>query len=172
MECQECHIRPAALHFTKIVNGDKVEYHLCEQCAKEKGHVMSASSSFTIHDLLSGLLNFDQPLGGKQEKKVSVLECPKCGLTYSQFAKSGKFGCDECYYTFDEKLDPVFRRVHSGNTLHKGKVPKRAGKDLNQKKQISALKEEMKKHIENEEFEQAADVRDEIRALENRRDKE
>lgn len=171
MECQECHTRPAALHFTKIVNEDKIEYHLCERCAKEKGHVMSASSSFTIHDLLSGLLNFDQPLSGKQEQKVTVMKCPTCGLTYSEFTKSGKFGCDDCYYTFDEKLDPVFRRVHSGNTDHKGKIPKRAGEDLNKKKHISTLKEQMQKHIANEEFEKAAEVRDEIRTLEKRGDK-
>lgn len=168
MECQECHMRPATLHFTKIINGDKVEYHLCEQCAMEKGHMMAASNTFTIHDLLSGLLNFDQALGSTQEKKVKVLECPKCGLTYSQFKDTGKFGCEECYRTFNEKLDPVFRRVHSGNTSHKGKIPKRAGQDLNEKKRVAQLKEELQRFIQEEEFEKAAEIRDEIRALENR----
>lgn len=31
MMCQECGQRPATLHFTKIVNGDKTEFHLCER---------------------------------------------------------------------------------------------------------------------------------------------
>lgn len=37
MLCQECNKRPATLHFTKIVNGEKTEFHICETCAKEKG---------------------------------------------------------------------------------------------------------------------------------------
>ena len=37
MVCQECNQRPATLHFTKIVNGEKEEFHLCEKCAQEKG---------------------------------------------------------------------------------------------------------------------------------------
>ena len=37
MICQECNKRPATLHFTKIINGEKEQFQLCEQCAQEKG---------------------------------------------------------------------------------------------------------------------------------------
>ena len=37
MLCQECGKKPATLHFTKIVNGEKTEFHICESCASEKG---------------------------------------------------------------------------------------------------------------------------------------
>ncbi|TCP24132.1 protein arginine kinase activator [Scopulibacillus darangshiensis] len=172
MECQECHLRPATLHFTKIVNGDKMEYHLCDQCAKEKGDVMAGSGSFSIHHLLSGLLNFEQHVGENHHHNHSVLKCPKCGLTYPEFVEIGKFGCDECYKAFHDKLDPVFRKVHSGNTMHTGKIPKRAGKNMNMKRKVSTLKETLQKLIEDEEFEKAAEIRDEIRALENGRNDE
>lgn len=169
MECQECHLRPAALHFTKIINGEKMVYHLCDECAKEKGGAMIESNGFSIHNLLSGLLNFEQLVEEKHYQDHSELQCPKCGLTYSEFVEVGKFGCDECYKTFNEKLDPVFRKVHSGNTVHKGKIPKRMGQDVKARRQVKTLKETLQKLIGDEEFEKAAEVRDEIRALENRR---
>ncbi|WEG12701.1 UvrB/UvrC motif-containing protein [Pullulanibacillus sp. KACC 23026] len=175
MECQECHIRPATLHFTRVINGEKQEFHLCEQCAKEKGDLsdmMVGSGAFSIHNLLSGLLNFDQPMSesNSHASKHEELQCEKCGLRYREFTKIGKFGCDECYQAFESKLDPILRKVHSGNTVHLGKIPKRTGKSIGVKRRIAELKDQLKQLIIEEEFEKAASVRDEIRALENRGD--
>ncbi|MFC7394814.1 UvrB/UvrC motif-containing protein [Scopulibacillus cellulosilyticus] len=171
MECQECHLRPATLHFTKIVNGQKIEYHLCDQCAKEKGDFMAESNGFSIHDLLSGLLNFEQPLEETMNQHHGALQCPTCGLTYPEFIKIGKFGCEDCYKTFNNKLDPVFRKIHGGNTIHKGKIPKRVGKDISVKRRLKDLKDHLQRLVEKEEFEKAAEVRDEIRSLEDRGDR-
>lgn len=170
MECQECHMRPATLHFTKIINNQKAEIHICEHCAKEKGDFHPGSNSFSIHNLLSGLLGFEELLGQSAESpfQENDLECPECGMKYSQFVKKGKFGCARCYETFQAKLDPIFRRVHGGNTIHKGKIPKRIGSDIQARREIDELKQKLQRHIENEEFEQAAQVRDQIRALENK----
>lgn len=171
MECQECHERPATIHFTKIINGKKNEYHLCEHCAQEKGEEVAGYSGFSIHNLLAGLLNFEQqPLDSPNTTNRTSLQCPKCGLTYNKFTQIGKFGCDECYKTFDEKLNPILRKVHSGNTTHIGKIPKRVGSGIQAKRQLKSLKDQLQKLIENEEFEEAAKVRDEIRDLENGRD--
>ncbi|WP_085504849.1 UvrB/UvrC motif-containing protein [Thalassobacillus devorans] len=175
MECQECHQRPATVHLTKVINGDKTEIHVCEQCAKEKGY---GETSFSLNDLLSGLFNFDHatsissgtaPASTQLAKQV---QCPKCGLTYKEFARIGKFGCAECYKTFDEKLNPIFRRVHSGNTQHNGKIPKRAGGNLHLRKEIEQKKHELHQLIDREEFEEAAKVRDQIRKLEKQLDDE
>ena len=170
MECQECHMRPATLHFTKIINGQKAEVHICEHCAKEKGDFHPGSNSFSIHNLLSGLLGFEEPMGEASESpfQVSELQCSKCGMTYSQFAKKGKFGCAHCYKTFEAKLDPIFRRVHGGNTTHTGKIPKRIGGNIHTRRQLEQLKKKLQQHIEREEFEQAAEVRDRIRLLERK----
>ena len=61
MECQECGKRPATLQFTQYVNGEKMEVRLCEVCSQEKREkfMMNNTSSFSIHQLLSGLLNFN-----------------------------------------------------------------------------------------------------------------
>ncbi|WP_102349353.1 UvrB/UvrC motif-containing protein [Bacillus sp. Marseille-P3661] len=169
MECQECHQNPASLHFTKIINGKKTETHLCEQCAREKGE-MIAGGEFSINSLLSGLLNIDYPttLAGanKNFESLQALQCSNCGLTFQQFSKIGRFGCSNCYREFQSKIDPILRRVHGGNTSHAGKIPKRIGGSLHIAKEISTLKEALQKSIQNEEFENAAQLRDKIRSLE------
>ncbi|GIP41531.1 protein-arginine kinase activator protein [Paenibacillus sp. J31TS4] len=167
MNCQECGKRPASLHFTKIVNGEKAEFHLCETCAKEKGELIPGTpNGFSIHNLLSGLMNFD-PSTSSMAKQAQSLRCEECGLTYSQFSKLGRFGCSSCYKYFGDKLDSLLKRVH-GNTTHVGKVPKRSGGIIKYKREIDQLKLELARKIEQEEFEQAAKIRDEIRGMEKR----
>lgn len=168
MVCQECGKRPATLHFTKIVNGEKTEFHFCETCAREKGELIpGASNGFSIHSLLSGLLDLD-PAGKGQvsgSKAPEVLRCEECGMTYSQFSKLGRFGCSSCYKYFSDRLDPLFKRVH-GNTAHVGKIPRRSGGRIQMKRQIEELKKELQYRIVQEEFEAAAEIRDRIRELE------
>jgi protein arginine kinase activator len=165
MLCQECGKRPSTLHFTKIVNGEKTEFHLCESCAREKGEFISGTSNgFSIHNLLSGLLDFP-PSGSVSGAKSGTVRCDNCGLTYAQFSKLGRFGCSSCYKHFGESLDPLFKRVH-GNTVHVGKVPKRTGGLIRHRREIEKLKQELAYRIEREEFEHAAKIRDRIRELE------
>lgn len=167
MLCQECGKRPATLHFTKIVNGEKTEFHICEACAREKGEMIPGTpNGFSIHNLLSGLLDFDPASTGPSAKQTAQ-RCEQCGLTYAQFSKLGRFGCSECYRYFGERLDPVFKRVH-GNTIHVGKVPKRTGGLIKYKREVERLKKELALRIEREEFEQAAKLRDEIKELEKK----
>lgn len=170
MECQECHQRTATLHYTQVINGNKTEVHICEQCAKEKGYISYDEDNYSLHNLLSGLFNFESsPLTENQSttyepKKKFV--CDQCGMSYDEFKRVGKFGCAECYKTFDERLNPIFRRVHSGNTKHEGKVPKRIGGNIHLRKQLDLRKNDLQVLIEKEEFEEAAKVRDQIRSLE------
>ncbi|WP_110925974.1 UvrB/UvrC motif-containing protein [Bacillus massiliglaciei] len=173
MICQECNQNPATLHFTKIVNGEKTEVHICERCAQEKGEQMidTGGQGFSINNLLSGLLNIEpafQQAKASAFAKKEELRCPHCGLSYKEFTHIGKFGCSECYKTFNAQLNPILKRVHGGNTAHIGKIPKRMGGAIYLRKQITDLKAALKVHIENEEFEKAAELRDKIRALEKR----
>ncbi|WP_174615370.1 UvrB/UvrC motif-containing protein [Virgibacillus ihumii] len=173
MECQECHNRTATLHFTQVINGNKTEVHVCEKCAQEKGYMTYPDDEYSLHNLLAGLFNFDAPSMESPQntpyKQKEDLQCSQCGMTFTEFKQVGKFGCAECYHAFSDRLDPIFRRVHSGNTRHNGKVPQRKGGDLYTKKQIEAHKEELQRLIKDEAFEEAAKVRDRIRELENQK---
>lgn len=171
--CQECKKRPATLHFAKIINGEKTEVHLCEYCAHDKGEMIMfpGSTNFSIHNLLSGLLNFEMPIADAQHNAFSnqeVLQCDRCHMTYQQFAKVGRFGCSHCYKAFQEQLTPLLKRLHSGNHAHAGKIPKRIGGTIHLHKQLSQLKQKLHEHIVKEEFEKAAEIRDEIREIEKR----
>lgn len=168
MQCQECGKRPATLHFTKIVNGEKTEFHICEACAREKGEMIPGTSGgFSIHNLLSGLMDFHPGWQGQTStaKAPENVRCEECGMTYSQFSKIGRFGCSSCYKYFNDRLDPLFKRVH-GNTVHVGKVPKRAGAHIEAKRKLDDLRRELQQRIIQEEFEEAAALRDKIRELE------
>ncbi len=89
-------------------------------------------------------------------------------MTYQQFIKIGRFGCAHCYETFREQLAPILKRLHTGNIEHGGKLPKRIGGSLHIKKQVQKLKAELQSLITDEEFEQAAKIRDQIRSLEKK----
>lgn len=169
MICQECGKRPATLHFTKIINGEKTEFHICESCAREKGEgIPGAPNSFSIHSLLSGLLDFESTGGPNfANQQQQTIRCEECGLTYTQFSKIGRFGCSACYQQFADKLDPLLKRVH-GSTVHMGKIPKRSGGQIQCKREIEQLRRDLQMQIEQEEFESAARLRDRIRELERK----
>lgn len=168
MQCQECQKRPATFHFSQVINGKKSEVHVCEVCAMEKGY-MTYPEETSLHNLLSGLFNFDSTSlnshQGTPFQKATELTCSRCSMTFSEFKRVGKFGCAECYQSFSAHLDPIFKRVHSGNIKHYGKIPKRKGSHLHIKRQIEEHKQKLQQLIENEEFEKAALVRDKIKEL-------
>ncbi|MFS0865319.1 UvrB/UvrC motif-containing protein [Fredinandcohnia sp. 179-A 10B2 NHS] len=172
MICQDCNKRPATLHFTKIVNGEKTEVHLCEHCAQEKSEMFmfSGTSGFSIDNLLAGLLHIEPLKGTKTNafQQNEILQCENCKMTFPQFAKVGRFGCSNCYSTFEKQLTPILKRLHSGNTSHTGKIPKRIGGTFHIRKEIEQLKQKLKEYISQEEFEKAAETRDQVRALEKR----
>ncbi|KON85841.1 hypothetical protein AF332_02715 [Sporosarcina globispora] len=171
MICQECNQRPATLHFTKVVNGEKAESHLCEKCAQEKGEMFMLGSGpgFSINNLLAGLLNIQPAFQESAQdpfQQEKVLQCEQCSLTFQQFIKVGRFGCASCYETFKEQLNPILRRLHSGNSSHSGKIPARIGGTIHLRRNMDELKNNLKDMIAKEEFERAAELRDEIRKLE------
>src|SRR5699024_2302703 len=129
MECNECHERPATLHFTKYMDGQMTEIHVCENCAKKHGYTAHQDEAYSLHDLLTGLfhmINTNVQVGNEhffRQKKSYA--CPTWNLSFEQFQKSGKFGYADCDVTFKPRLDAILKRVHSRNTKHIGKIPSR-----------------------------------------------
>ncbi|ADL08839.1 UvrB/UvrC motif-containing protein [Thermosediminibacter oceani] len=168
MKCDECKKRPATVHITKIVNGEKTFMHLCEQCAREK-NIFSVSFDFegeplSIQKFLS---SFFEPMMSEFREKSHPLSCDRCGLTFPRFTQIGRFGCSSCYGAFKGQLDPMLRRLH-GKTYHVGKVPRRTGGRTRIKNEIERLKRELQEAVNAEEYERAAQLRDKIRELEQK----
>lgn len=164
MLCELCKQAQATVHLTEIVNDQMTELHLCEACANQKG--AQVESQFGLADLLSGLADFGK---SPELEEVSTKSCATCGMTYDDFRKLGRLGCSECYVTFKRSLGSLLKRIH-GSPLHVGKSPVRGTKPK-LKTELSALKHKLEEAIQQEEFEQAARLRDQIRRLEQEQTK-
>lgn len=170
MLCEECRKRQATYHVTKVVNGEKTEMHLCEVCARDKGDLGISLEAPTIHQLLAGLLSFGAQAPGATDGATRAGRdpvCAGCGLTYAEFARSGKLGCSRCYDEFENQLDPLVRRIH-GAVEHTGKSPARKASRFRTRRRLEELRAELQRAIQQERFEQAAALRDQIRELERK----
>ncbi|HXT13545.1 MAG TPA: UvrB/UvrC motif-containing protein [Candidatus Angelobacter sp.] len=158
MLCCICKEREATVHYTKI-DGDKVQkVDLCEECSKTKG--VNDPVGFELADLLLGL-------GAAKEMEQSSgaeLKCPRCGFTQADFKKAGRLGCPECYKTFAEGLESLLKTMHKG-TRHIGKVPEALRQTRELADRLKTLQKKLNKAVEDENFEQAASLRDEIKQM-------
>jgi protein arginine kinase activator len=154
MKCQSCGVREATTHLKQNINGQLSEQHLCARCA------MDADAGFSLPDVFQSLFGvFPQNLPSAQERR----RCPKCGLSFAEIAQLGKVGCADCYRTFYEQLAPTIQRIH-GRILHTEEPPALAEETRGEK--ITKRKAELQEQIQAQNFERAAELRDEIRALE------
>ncbi|ACX53029.1 UvrB/UvrC protein [Ammonifex degensii KC4] len=163
MLCERCHKRPATVHYTEIVNNQKKELHLCEECAREMGAGSLFPPQFPFHSLLSGLFF---PVEEEMETRKEA-RCPRCGLTEREFAARGLLGCPQCYGALRPAVEQVLRRVH-GVTRHTGKAPRRQKEAVGKLTEIERLKQELAEAVRREEYERAAELRDRIRELEKK----
>lgn len=166
MKCQKCKQREATTHIKKVVNGEYTEYMLCSECAHAMGY--DNVFDFEMPDMFGGLLQ--SFLGGALPARSGASRCPECGSTYGDITNTGKVGCGKCYEAFYSELLPSIKRIH-GNTTHCGKVPLTAETvdvkcDKSPEDEVKALKEELQKAIEEQNFELAATLRDKIKEKE------
>ncbi len=156
-KCGNCP-SPATVHLTQIVGGEVKKMHLCEQCAQAKD--VSETGAFNI----VGKVKPSVKKTGQPRSFTASLACPKCGFTQESFKEAGRLGCPTCYEVFELELEPVLRKLHRG-TKHKGKAPIGFAAPVVQE-EIEALKRELQEHVEREDYEKAAVVRDRICELE------
>jgi protein arginine kinase activator len=159
MLCDICKKNKSSVHLTQIVDGKMHKVDLCEACAKEKG--IQEATGFSLDDLLVGLGGGDvQPIDSADSTR-----CPSCGLTHADFKKTGRLGCSVCWETFSSGLAGLLKAMHKGER-HVGKVPRKAAHTLEISEKIKELTSELEKAVREEKYEDAAHMRDQIRALE------
>ena len=180
MLCENCKKKEANVKYTQIVNGVKKEMFLCDECSKKLGlsdfdFNMPIDFSSFFGDFLNEYNSGFMPL---MEKEKSLI-CDKCGMTYDEFVENSKFGCSNCYEVFSENIDPILKRLHGGNRYIGRNVknnkqtfeaPKKEEKLNTKEEKIKALKSELKKMIKEEKYEEAAKIRDKIKALEDKKE--
>ena len=167
--CQRCKQAKASVHVTDCF-GDTKEWHLCEECAAAEGIIRKAdddsemtaqapptTTNVVLHELLKQ----------KSSPRQQDVTCPQCGLTFREFRVSGQLGCPYDYTAFREPLLALLERAHEGASQHVGKVPTQADAATQRHLDLARLRRELKQAVEQEDYERAATVRDEIATLES-----
>ena len=156
MLCEECHQNPATVVITVLSENGSTTRHLCKACMEK---MESSIAQGDMSSFLSALLNLLA-----QTPKEDSVHCDVCGLSYEEFQNTGKLGCAHCYEVFAEQLKPLLQRVH-GRTQHAGHVPPNREEENRLQHCILELKSRMDHAVQDENFEEAATLRDQIRAL-------
>ena len=158
MVCQRCQEAKATVHITDTLP-EKREQHLCEDCAEKEGVIIK--QHHTTNEILQQFIKQKTGLG-----KGEGVTCPKCGLTFREFQLKGQLGCPNDYAAFEKLLMPLIERAHEGGTHHVGKIPVTADGVTRKDAGLFQLRRELRKAIEEEDYELAAKVRDQIQHME------
>lgn len=193
MLCERCKTREANIRYTEVRNGIRSDHALCGQCAREMdldfGPIAGKfEAEIPIGKILADLFGIDLGAGEKEEFEGSKVVCPTCQTTYSDFLKDSKFGCPDCYRVFDLLMEDKIKKLQ-GSDIHKGKRPFNARmlavteketevtaleeapeggeteENITNEEKIIILKAKLAEALEEEAYERAAKLRDEIRSL-------
>lgn len=174
MNCDLCQTEKATIFFSQMVEGKLQKVNLCKGCADDKG--VTDPTGFALADMLEGM---GQETAMDHPMSKDDLVCPSCGFSQSDFKKTGRFGCADCYHVFDEGLDGLLEAMHK-HTHHVGKIPA-SFPDLpglleeeastpppepTRLDKLSELKQALSKSVEDEDYEEAARLRDAISQME------
>ena len=160
MLCDSCGERDAVVQLTRIEGGEVKLLHLCERCAAESG----VETADPPKHPLAGILHAVQEQAALTSTETG--RCPFCHATMLDFRATGRWGCARCYAAFEQGMRELLRRVH-GSSKHVGKAyqpPK--SEAIERAGALGDLRERLRRAIESEQFELAADLRDRIRVLE------
>ena len=184
MVCDNCGKREANVRYSENINGRKKELHLCEECSKKLGiENMDFNMPIDFSSFFGGLLedfgtNDFMPLFNE----VKQLKCDNCGYTFEDIVNTGKLGCENCYSVFENRLDPIIKKIQ-GSNKHVGRTGKIIDSKISEKinnkdsktennkdvSKVEKLQNDLKKAIKEEKYEEAAKIRDEIKKLEGKK---
>lgn len=154
MLCEKCGKRNATVMYTQIVNGQKSSLNICSQCAAGE----------SIFDNFGSLLSFEN-----RENAPNTV-CPCCTMTLSEFTRKGRAGCGKCYETFRIPAQNMLQKIHgtAKHTVESVPVKKAQEQKAPVKSELDILREKLAEAILQENFEEAAAIRDSIREKEGK----
>lgn len=187
MLCDNCGKKEANVKYSENINGVKREFNLCEECSKKLGigeinFKMPMDFSSFLGDFME---DFATPEFMPLFSDIKTLKCNECGYTFDDIVNTGRLGCANCYDVFEDRLDPIIRKIQNSNR-HAGrigkildsKIEKRQEKNDNKKvenkeessnknnNELENLQLKLKEAIKDERYEEAAKIRDKIKEIE------
>lgn len=186
MLCDNCGKRNANVKYSENINGKKKELNLCEECSQKLG-IGNIDFNMPI-DFTSFFKGFMEDFTKTSEyiplmSELNLLKCNSCGYTFDDIVNNGMLGCAECYEVFEDKLEPIIKRMQGANR-HVGRIGKIIDRNIEnknkannnklnsnnekreeEKTEIQKLQEELDKAIKEEKYEKAAEIRDKIKEI-------
>ena len=162
MLCEVCKENDVVITVTEIDGNGVRQVRLCEQCAAERGLQASVSAPApAIGDFLQSVHQHLPPSAS------DAVRCSFCASTLRDFRETGRLGCPYCYTAFEQSLRVLLQKVH-GTGQHRGREYAGASGGLEAPPPVSPdrLRERLERAIRNEEFELAASLRDQLKAIE------
>lgn len=153
MKCQKCDEK-ALFHITDVVeDGGFNETHLCWRHAQDYIREPNESPSADKGESVAAAT------------PVSQRVCPVCKISFAEFRTTGRLGCANDYRAFETELRPLLENIH-GSTKHVGRSPHHQGAGPNTA--LLSLRKELQQAISEENYERAAQIRDEIDRLDKK----
>lgn len=157
LECSECK-KNISVIYTEIVGNAITRTAMCADCP----------------ELQKRLRGAPVPHVGTSEEGVGGLACGNCGTTLESLRTGIPVGCSGCYEVFDDvllaemlssqKLPPRITTTKKSIPIHIGRAPG-AAQEMNPSLRLLALNEALNETLKREDYEQAAWLRDQIKAL-------
>ena len=167
MLCDKCKKNTAQVYYTENINGNETKLALCHECANEMKK--SGEITFGMPSIFGGM---DSLLGSilapqKITKTADTKKCDLCGMSFADLRREGKAGCPRCYDTFADELERTVAGIHGG-TRHTGKIPAKYEAKRADAEKIAELRAKINEAVVSEDYETAAKLRDEIKAIEGK----
>lgn len=167
-KCDKCGAENANTHVKTIINGEFREYDLCSACAHKLGYSNPFADMESEFSHMLGSF-----FGNVLPARSQSTRCEFCGSTYAEIANTGQVGCAHCYELFADRLNPSIVRIH-GNAAHCGKHSKAAAQAREEhaetkEEKLRRLQSQLDEAIKQQEFERAAELRDEIKGMEGQK---
>jgi protein arginine kinase activator len=167
MQCEICKTRTATVHLTEIIDGQRTESHLCQNCAQKEG--VTIKNQLSLNELLSSLIAAHQQTDENIDSEKSRRACPDCGITMEQFRKQALLGCPKDYEVFEGELREIIEKTQDNNSTHKGKIPVQthisSTSQLEDQSKMEDLKKQLSTAVEKEDYELAAKIRDQLKKM-------
>jgi protein arginine kinase activator len=157
LECGECK-KPVAVRYTEIVGDVITHTHMCADCPELQRRLYGVSPSEHLYNLTG----------------QAGLGCGNCGTTLEEVKRGHHLGCMECYNVFSDvllqeiqALDRLPARILGAKKSHPLHIGRSPGENLaiNLSSRLLALNEALRETLSREDYEQAAWLRDQIKAL-------
>ena len=149
MKCERCG-KEASFHYRSNVNGKITTMNLCSECAEKSGEMGIMKMDSVFNDMYNDMFNmFGSMLTPRMLSPWSGLGMQRAMMP---------------------RMRIIFEPLDETKKIEKNdvKTEQKVDPEMNKRREINALREQMSMAVQNEEFEKAAELRDKIRELDNR----